>query len=275
MKLGCHTITWGGVYGNPVGVTSTKDSTYLVPGDLSQALREIAALGFDGIELFDGNIDAWPGGLPALRELLTTLNLDLVAVYTGGSLVYDEILPAELWRIDRALANAAELGAPHLVIGGGAQRHDRGADDADYDRLARALDVIAETAAGRGVAAHYHPHLSTIAETPEQLERVFSRTPIGFCPDTAHQAAAGGDPVELIRRYADRISYLHLKDARLDPLAFVPVGEGDLDIAGILAALDAVGFDGWLTLELDSYDGEPGVAAEIGRDAVARLRADV
>lgn len=273
MKLGCHTITWGGVYGNPVGVTSAKDSTYIVPGDLQQALREIAALGFDGTELFDGNVDAWPGGIPALRELLDALDLEPIAIYTGGSLVYDEILPAERWRIDRALANAVELGAPHLVIGGGAQRHDRGADDADYDRLARALDDIAESAAARGVTAHYHPHLSTIAETPEQIEQVFSRTSISFCPDTAHQAAAGGDPAELIRRYADRISYVHLKDARLDPLAFVPVGEGDLDVVGILRALDDVGFDGWMTLELDSYDGEPRAAAEIGRDTVARLRA--
>src|SRR5581483_3344750 len=186
MKLACHTITWGGVYGNAVGVTSTKDSTYIVPGDLPQALREIAALGFEGTELFDGNVEAWPGGIPALRELLDALDLNLVAIYTGGSLVYDEILPAELWRIDRALSNAAELGAPNLVIGGGAQRHDREPDAVDYDRLARALDRIAGAAARLGVTAHYHPHLSTIAETPEQIERVFSRTPIGFCPDTDH-----------------------------------------------------------------------------------------
>ena len=272
MKLACHTITWGGVYGNAVGVTSTKDATYVVPGDLQRALHEIAALGFDGAELFDGNVDAWPGGVRALREQLTALDLSLVAIYTGGSLVYEEILSDELWRIDRAIRNAAELGAPHVVIGGGAQRHDSEPSVADYDRLARALDRIAGSAARLGVTAHYHPHLSTIAETPEQIERVFSRTPIGFCPDTAHLAAAGGDPIELIIRYGDRISYVHLKDARFDPLTFVPVGEGDLDVAGILTALDAIGFDGWLTLELDGYDGEPSAAAAISRDTVTRLR---
>ncbi len=25
MQFGCHTITWGGVVGDPVGVTSVKD----------------------------------------------------------------------------------------------------------------------------------------------------------------------------------------------------------------------------------------------------------
>lgn len=273
MQLACHTITWGGVYGSPVGVTSTKDAFYVVAGDLDVALREISDLDFAGIELFDGDAVAWPGGSRALAHRLDELDLQLVAVYTGASLIYQDTLPAELWRIERALGAAADLGAPHLVVGGGARRHDREPGDSDYDRLATALDHVAVQAERHGVTAHFHPHLTTIAETPEEIERVFSRTGIGFCPDTAHLAAAGGDPAELIRRYADRISYVHLKDARLDPLAFVPVGEGDLDVDGIFRALDDIGFDGWLTLELDEYAGAARDAARIGRDAVRLRRA--
>ena len=271
MQLACHTITWGGVYGNGVGVTSTKDAFYVVAGDVDQALSEIAELGFAGIELFDGDAVHWPGGTGELGRLLDRLDLELAGVYTGGSFVYDEILPAELWRVEQAARAASDLGAPHLVVGGGAQRHDRKPDDGDYDRLASALDRIERIADDLGVRAHYHPHLTTIAETPVDIERVFSRTPIGFCPDTAHLAAAGGDPAELIRRYADRISYVHLKDARLEPLAFVPVGQGDLDTRGILAALAEIGYDGWLTLELDGYDGAARDAARIGRDFVEPL----
>jgi inosose dehydratase len=270
VQLACHTITWGGVYGSPVGITSAKDAVYVVPGDLEQALREIAALGFAGVELFDGNALDWPGGPAALRALLDELELALVGVYTGGSLIYQDTLPEELWRIERAVALAAALEAPHVVVGGGAQRYDRAADDGDYDRLARALDRIARTAEHQGVTAHYHPHLTTMAETPEQIEQVFSRTSIGFCPDLAHLAAAGGDPAALVRRWADRISYVHLKDARLDPLAFVPLGEGDLDLDGVFDALDEIRFDGWATVELDEYAGLPREAARIGLDRVLR-----
>jgi inosose dehydratase len=273
VELACHTITWGGVYGSGVGVTSTKDASYVVAGDVEQALRDIAALGFRGVELFDGDAVGWPGGTERLVRLLAELELQLVAVYAGGSLIYDEILPEEMWRIERAANVAADAGASHLVVGGGAQRHDRPPDQADYDRLANALDRIDELARRLGLTAHFHPHLSTIVETPEQIERVFTRTGIAFCPDTAHLAAAGGDPAGLILRHAVRISYVHLKDARLDPLAFVPVGEGELDIEGILATLRDIGFDGWLTLELDDYDGDPGEAAQIGLETVTALRA--
>lgn len=268
MQLACHTITWGGVYGSPVGITSAKDAVYVVPGDLEQALREIADLGFAGVELFDGNALDWPGGPTALRALLDELSLELVGVYTGGSLIYQDTLPEELWRIQRAIAVAAELGAHHLVVGGGAQRHDRPADDGDYDRLARTLDRVAHAAEQRGLEPHYHPHLTTMAETPEQIEQVFSRTPIGFCPDLAHLAAAGGDPAALIRRWRDRISYVHLKDARLDPLAFLPLGEGDLDLDDVFDALDEIGFDGWATVELDEYAGPAREAARRGLERV-------
>jgi inosose dehydratase len=271
LQLACHTITWGGVYGSGVGVTSAKDAFYVVAGDLESALREIAELGFAGVELFDGDAVQWSGGTEALRRLLDELALELVGVYAGGSLIYDEILPEELWRIEQGVRVAAELGAPHLVVGGGARRHDRAPDDADYDRLAGALDRVAALAEAAGVVAHYHPHLSTMAESPEEIEQVFSRTPIGFCPDTAHLAAAGGDPADLIRRYADRISYVHLKDAKLDPLSFVPLGEGDLDVAAIVGALQDVGFDGWVTLELDDFVGPARDAARIGRDALRSL----
>jgi inosose dehydratase len=268
VQLACHTITWGGVYGSPVGVTSTKDALFVVPGDLDRALREIADLGFAGVELFDGNALDWPGGPRALRTLLDELELELVGVYTGGSVIDQDTLPDELWRIERAIAVAAELDARHVVVGGGAQRHDRPPDDGDYDRLAHALDRIAQVAEQREVAAHYHPHLSTIAETPRQIAQVLSRTSIGFCPDLAHLAAAGGDPAALIRRWGDRISYVHVKDARLEPLAFVPIGEGDLDLEDVFDALDEIGFDGWATLELDEYDGPANEAAAIGLDRV-------
>ena len=87
------------------------------------------------------------------------------------------------------------------------------------------------------------------------------QTRIGFCPDTAHLAAGGGDPAELIRRYPDRVRHVHLKDVSLDPFAFLPLGQGVIDFADVRAALSEVGYDGWLIVELDSYDGDPAEAA--------------
>jgi inosose dehydratase len=224
MKYGHHANAWGGVVGHPVGVTSIKDLFYLTPGDTLGTIAEVAAAGYQGIELFDGNLAEYADDQAALRGALEEHDVALVGVYSGANLIFGEILAEELWRVRRACAWAAEHGAEHLVIGGGAQRAEPATQD-DYVRLAGALDEVERIAEGHGLVASYHPHLSTIVETPEQIEMVLSRTAIRFCPDTGHLQAAGGDPVELVRAYRDRIDYVHLKD--LDAAGgFVPLGEG-------------------------------------------------
>ena len=274
MRIGYQANAWGGVVGHPVGVTSIKDLFYLANGATEAALRDVAAAGYAGVELFDGNLIEYEDRPADLRQLLGELGLQLVAVYSGANFIFPEILEEELWRIRRAAALAAELGAEQLVVGGGAKR-STGTSDDDYSRLADSLDRVVAIAEEHGLRASYHPHLSTIVETPEQLERVMSRSRIDFCPDTAHLAAAGGDPAELVRRYADRISYVHLKDLATDPLAFLPLGEGELDFAAILAELVEAGYDGWITVELDAFDGAPADAARASREHLERLSAEV
>jgi len=265
MRLGYHTITWGGVVGDPVGVTSVKDLFYRVNGPIDRAIAEIGGLGYEGVELFDGNAADYADRPGELRGQLEAAGVELVSVYTGGNFIYDEILPEELHRVRRAAELAAGAGAAALVVGGGARRAD-GTRDSDYDKLGAALDRVSLIAEEHGLTACYHPHLTTIVETPDELDRLMSRTHVGFCPDTAHLAAGGGDPAALIRRYGERIRHVHLKDVRLDPLQFLPLGEGELDLVDILRAVREVGYDGWLVIELDAYDGDP-------RDAAAASKA--
>jgi inosose dehydratase len=273
-KLGCHTITWGGVVGHPVGVTSVKDLFYLAHGPTDVALADIAAAGYAGVELFDGNLMEYesPAGKEIFRELLHVTGLALVAVYSGGNFVFSDILDEELWRIRRAAALAAAFGAEHLVVGGGAQRAG-GLHRDDHVRLSAALDEVVAIAGDHGLRASYHPHLTTIVERRDELEAVLGRSRIGFCPDTAHLVAAGGDAATLIRDFGDRIAYVHLKDFRAEPFAFLPLGDGEIDLAAVIAALGAIGFDGWLTVELDEYAGAPADAACRSREYLEGLLA--
>lgn len=267
MQLGHHANAWGGVVGHPVGVTSIKDLFYLTPGDTLATIREVTAAGYEGIELFDGNVGEFASDFGPLRAALEEQGVSLIGVYSGANLVFPEIVGEELWRVRTACGWAQALSAEHLVIGGGAQRTVP-PDDADYGRLAAALDEVATIAEGHGLTASFHPHLTTIVESPDQVERVFSRSRIGFCPDTGHLQAAGGDPVDLIRTYRDRIPYVHIKD--IDGTGgFVPLGEGILDVEGVVGALRDAGFDGWLTVETDGWPGDPSEGARL---SMARLR---
>jgi inosose dehydratase len=243
---------WGPLGGDGVGVTSIARLTYRTFGDMEEAIRDIAEAGYTGIEFFDGNVIDYEGRLPQLRSLLDQAGLKLVGVYSGGNFIFPDVLGEELARIRRVADAAAALGAEHLVVGGGAKRA-AGIRDHDYARLAEGLDKVNDVARERGLAAHFHPHLTTIAETPEQVRRVFAATAIGFCPDTAHLAAAGGDPAAMIREHKDRITYVHLKGWQREPFAFTPIDTGDLDVGAIVRTLVEIGYGGWITVELDSW----------------------
>ncbi|MCO4252008.1 sugar phosphate isomerase/epimerase family protein [Pseudarthrobacter raffinosi] len=273
MRLGYHSITWGGVGGHPVGVTSVKDLYYLTNGSMETAVRDIAAAGYEGTEMFDGNLVEYADRPDELRETLSNAGLELVSVYTGANFIYADILPDELHRIRRAAELATIFGAERLVVGGGARRA-AGTTDEDYDRLGTALDRVTDIAEEFGLSASYHPHLTTIVESPDELDRLMSKTRIGFCPDTAHLAAGGGDPAAAIRKYPDRIRHVHLKDFKKDPFQFLPLGEGDLDFPDIIRAVKESGYDSWLMVELDSYDGDPRAAAEISKKYLDKILAE-
>ena len=260
LRLSYQTITWGGVVGHPVGVTSIKDLFYLANGSTEDAVRDIAAAGYSGVEMFDGNVREYEDRPDDLRRLLDDAGVGLVAVYTGANFVYRDVLEDELWRIAKAAQLAASFGAANLVVGGGAKRSG-GTTDEDYERLAAGLDRVVEIAEQAGLRASFHPHLTTIVEGPDEVDRILAMSRIGFCPDTGHLAASGGDPVDLIRRHAARVRHVHLKDFTPDPFGFHPLGRGTVDIPGVVRALDEADYDGWATVELDQFDGSPADAA--------------
>lgn len=269
MKLGYQTITWGGVVGQAQGVTSIKDLFYQTYGNTEKAMQDISAAGYQGIEVFDGNLLEYSEKPEEFKALLSKYNLTLISVYTGANFIYDEILDDEFHKISKAIALAKTFGAKNLIVGGGAKRA-AGILDSDYPKLARQLDRVHDLAAAAGLAACFHPHLSTIVEGPEQLEKIMKLSKIYFCPDTAHLAAGGGNPAELIRTYSDRVKHVHLKDYQAQPIAFLPLGEGDLDFKEIFKALKEINYQEWLVVELDGYNGDPKDAAEISMNFIKK-----
>ena len=60
-----------------------------------------------------------------------------------------------------------------------------------------------------------------------------------------------------------------------DPLQFLPLGDGVLDFREILRAIVDAGYDDWLMVELDSFDGQPGAAARRSKAYLDALLADL
>ena len=148
----------------------------------------------------------------------------------------------------------------------------------EWSTLLANLDRVAAYAAGLGYDTALHPHVGTVVETGEEVERVLSGAHVPLCLDTGHLMVGGADPLALARAAADRIAHVHLKDVdagltalvRAGELAYTqavrdgifrPLGDGDAGIAGMVAALEDAGYAGWYVLEQDTVlaaEPEPG-----------------
>ncbi len=268
MSVACQTITWGGVVGHPAGVTTIKDLWYVAYGTDDVAIHEVAEAGYDGVELFDGNLQRFEASPQKLEKLLDDTGLVLLAVYSGANFVYGDVLDDEFYRLERAAKLGRRFGARYLTVGGGAIRAS-GIRDGDFESLGRGLDRVAEIARENGLEGLYHPHLGTISQDPDGLHRLMKLTDIALCLDTAHIAAGGGDPVEIVRTYRDRVRGIHFKDYANG--RFLPLGEGELDLRGVAAVLGGTHENGWWTVELDETDRPPIEVAKQNRRAIDQL----
>src|SRR4051794_12801590 len=120
VRLGYHSITWGGVVGAPQGVTSIKDLYYLSNGAVDVAVRDIADAGYQGVEVFDGNLVPYADRSEVLLDQLEESGLELISVYTGANFIYADALPDEMHRIRAACGLASSFGGSRPVVGGGA-----------------------------------------------------------------------------------------------------------------------------------------------------------
>ncbi|WML50929.1 sugar phosphate isomerase/epimerase [Neobacillus sp. PS3-12] len=263
MNVGYMTNAFGPLVGSGGGVTSAKDIRYVTMCDDEEAVKEIASKGFNCIEIFDGNLSLYENEPEKFTKLLEKYNVSLLGVYIGANFIYEDALEDELYRIEKVSALASKLGAKHIVLGGGAVRA-KGILETDYSLLAKGLDKANETIKKYGLTASYHPHLGSMAETPKQIDKLFALTDIPFCPDIAHLVAGGGDALELIKKYYDRIHYVHLKD--LKDGEFLPLGKGKIELKSIISFLKEQNYAGDWLVEIDGYSGSPIEACETSRN---------
>jgi inosose dehydratase len=161
------------------------------------------------------------------------------------------------------------------------------------DGRARALDLIHEVAreaTDSGHAVAYHPHTGTFVETPAEVEWLMQSTDeerVGLCLDVGHYLVGGGDAVDAIRRYGRRIQHVHLKD--VDPMVlhqlragaipdflaalrariFTELGNGVLDVLGVVRELARINYGGWIMCEQDTTWRPPAESAAISRAVLA------
>ncbi len=238
--------------------------------DRDRVLREMHDVGLKATELGpDGYLPVDP---VALNPVLEQHDLSLIGAFVPLVLYRPDLIEDQRAYADRAAATLAGAGSDILVLGP-ASSHDGydtriSLDDEEWEYFIRNVEWVDDNSSEHGLTAAVHPHYGMAVDLRRDIYRLLDDCDVGLCLDTGHVFLGGADPVEVARAAGDRTVHVHLKD--VDPVMgeqvmagerpfrqavidglFTPLGQGAVDIAGVIRHLESIGFQGWYVLEQD------------------------
>ena len=180
-------------------------------------------------------------GLKGLTEVYASA-ISTDSVEAAESCVEDLLLNAQA---------AVDLNCPLLVFSGG-KRQPNG-----LKHTLAGLDKLEQLIAGMPVKVALEPHGGSQFLTEADYDEIFAHITteqVGITIDTGHFHVAGVDWKGLIHKYPDRIYNVHVKD-HIGSQS-VPIGEGEVDMPGLIHELRAINYRGPLAVELEVEDPE-------------------
>lgn len=260
-----------------VGITSNTRGGW--EDDVFLSFRESRAVGYRWVESFIHYFTAYWDKPAELQKRIDDIGVKFVTISNGGPLEMrfeDPARHAKLiedhLRLGRFIRH---FGCRHLKINLGPRRPE-GTTDADLVQISAVLQKLGAALRVEGIRLAVHAHMWAQFENQREVDYVMSHTSekdVAFVLDTGHITMAGMDPVALTRRLGHRIVEFHLKDTKpewkggapkrldrpdmmKDP-PFFPLGHGGVDFAAIKSHLDSIGWQGFVTVELDSSPFRP------------------
>ncbi len=272
----------------------------------AQVLDEMAETGYAGTELGDWGF--MPTDPAQLRDELAQRHLAMLGAFVPVALKDEQSHAAG---VETAVRTAKLLAAvagdkPFIVLAddngsvpdrtqnAGRVTPEMGLSEAEWVTFAQGAERVARAVKQEaGLRTVFHHHCAGYVETPAELKRLLSLTDpnlLGLVFDTGHYRFAGGDPVQAIHDYADRIWHMHFKDchaevarrsreekwdyfASVNNGVFCELGQGDVDFTAVKAALANIGYDDWIVVEQDVLPGmgSPKESAERNRRFLRQL----
>ena len=268
VKLGIAPIAWTNDDMPDLGSENTFE----------QCVSEMALAGFTGCEV--GN--KYPKDPKVLGKALELRNMEICNQWFSSFLIsrpFDEVEAEFRNQLEFLRAMGAK------VIGASEQSysvqgkmdtpvfgHKYVMNDEEWNLLCDGLNKLGKIAKEEyGISLTFHHHMGTVVQDADEVERLMNGTDpeyLSLLYDTGHFAYCGADPLEMVRKYKDRIKHVHLKDIRKEVVeqvkreelsflagvrmgAFTVPGDGSIDFEPIFKVLEDNGYEGYMLVEAE------------------------
>jgi inosose dehydratase len=271
-----------------------------------QVLQEMKETGYIGTELGDWGF--MPTHPEELRQVLEGHELELLGAFVPVALANQSAHQAGVEKALNVagLMHAAGYRNAFIVLadenGSVAERTRNagrtapgmGLSEEQWKTYAAGAEKIAKAVKERwGLRTVFHHHCAGYVETPAELDKLMQLTDpglLGLCLDMGHYSFGGGDPLQALKKYYDRIWHIHFKD--YDPKVgkqaaeqdwdyfdavkngvFCELGSGSVDFQAIVDELKKRDYDGWIVVEQDVLPGmgNPKACARANREYIKSL----
>ena len=277
IKVANAPCSWGALEFNLEG----KSAGYI------QVLDEMAESGYAGTELGDWGF--MPTEPTLLSEELQRRQLSLLGAFVPVALVNPEVLAegvATCLQVANLLSAVGDK--PFIVLAddngsveertcnAGRIKPNQGLNQSQWEIFAEGANQIAQAVKDKtGLRTVFHHHCAGYVETPDEVARLLELTNpelLGLCFDTGHYTYGGGNAVEGMKAFSDRIWHVHFKDchpgvanlARTEGWdyftavkqgVFCELGKGAVDFPSILKELRSWAYNDWIVVEQDVLPG--------------------
>jgi sugar phosphate isomerase/epimerase len=265
----------------------------------AEAVNRLARIGYEGVEIMADVPHAWPAFLleeqkQGLRDALARNRLAISNInafmmhaindprqrYWHPSWIepYPHYRQIRIDHTKRALTLAKELGAPCITTEPGGPVERGQSWQAALKLFVEMIKPVAEHAEKEGVLLLVEPEPGLLIETVDQflefMQHIDSPA-VGLNFDIGHAYCVRDDPAQTIPRVAQFIRHFHLEDIAATRVHhhLIP-GEGAIDFPAALRAIRAIGYQGWITIELYPYVEDPDRAASLARERIIKVLAD-
>ena len=268
VKLGIAPIAWTNDDMPDLGSENTFE----------QCVSEMALAGFTGCEV--GN--KYPKDPKVLGKALELRNMEICNQWFSSFLIsrpFDEVQAEFRNQLEFLRAMGAKvIGASEQSYSVQGQMdtpvfgHKYVMNDEEWNLLCDGLNKLGKIAKEEyGISLTFHHHMGTVVQDADEVERLMNGTDpeyLSLLYDTGHFAYCGADPLEMVRKYKDRIKHVHLKDIRKEVVeqvkreelsflagvrmgAFTVPGDGCIDFEPIFKVLEDNGYEGYMLVEAE------------------------
>jgi sugar phosphate isomerase/epimerase len=259
-------------------------------------IKMAARFGFHGIEPWGNEMENYLSKPPdVFKKLLDEAGIGISSVASGGQYFDTTKIQATIENNASNAKYAAFFGVKALKCNLNGRMGPENLSVANGKILAKNLNEVGKRTLEHGVKFAFHPHAWSIVDRKAEVEMMLEMTDpklVFLTLDTCHASIGGIDPVKFVREHYARIAHFHFKDtlpvwnsakgwqgpppSKEEEIAMakklgVPVGPdpiyqrlgtGGVDFPSLIALLRERNYDGWISLDFNAADMNPGVTIE-------------